>query len=91
MDKKVLIEKLKAGQEFEAKITNLLEYGAYLDIDGVKVVLNNKDFSDDNTPVYKIFNVGDTILITFKFISEHKEIIHVQVKNKYVKSKIGEI
>ena len=44
-----LIERLKAGETFDAKVTRLVYFGAYLSIDGVSVILRNQDFANDYT------------------------------------------
>lgn len=51
--------------EREAKVVKVLTYGAYVEIDGLVALLQNKDFSQDYTTVLDELNVGDTINVKF--------------------------
>lgn len=40
---------IKTGKEMKAKIVKILDHGAYLSINGVNVLMRNKDFSENGT------------------------------------------
>lgn len=69
-----LIEKLENGAQLEGTITKLLKYGAYLDIEGIQVVLKNVDFASDYTTVAEKHKVGDKILVKLNKINSNNKI-----------------
>ena len=69
-----LIEKLEAGQTFEATVVKFVYFGAYLVIDGVRVTLRNQDFSDDYTTVGDIYEVGDCLKVRLQRINQNRKI-----------------
>lgn len=58
-----LLEKMRTGESFPARITYIHEFGAYLSIEGVSVSIRNRDFSTDHTAVRDVYAVGDTIQV----------------------------
>lgn len=63
-------KRLKDGDIFDAKIINIFDHGALVDIDGFVGFLKNLDFSDDFTTVSEKHSVGDTIKVKLNNISE---------------------
>ena len=70
-----LIKKLEAGEEFDAKITHIEKFGAYLTIEGTSVVLRNMDFSTDHTIISDLYKVGDTIRVKLHRVASTKRIL----------------
>ncbi|MGL4373545.1 MAG: S1 RNA-binding domain-containing protein, partial [Turicibacter sp.] len=82
MERDQIIKRLEAGEVFEAKITRLIYFGAYLSIEGIPVMIRNQDFSVDYTTVGDFLEVGDTIRVKFLRINENMK-INVQAETKY--------
>ena len=74
--------RLLDGEAFNAKIINILKYGAYVEINGVTGLLKNTDFAEDYTAIDEILKLGDTIKVKWKKISSNNNIIFEAV-NKY--------
>lgn len=77
-----IIARLKEGESFEATITKIVYFGAYLMIDGISVILRNQDFSNDYTTVGDIYHEGDTILVSLLKVNDNMK-INVQAVEKY--------
>lgn len=77
-----VIERLKAGESFEATITKIVYFGAYLMIDNISVILRNQDFANDYTTVGDIYNEGDKIQVCLLKVNENMK-INVQAIEKY--------
>lgn len=77
-----LIKKLEAGEEFDAKITHIEPFGAYMKIKGVSVFMRNMEFSDDHTIISEMHKVGDVIRVKLFRITSTKQ-IRVQAIEKY--------
>lgn len=78
-----VIEELQSHPEgVVAMITRIKKFGAYLTYHGVPLILRNKDFSNDYTPVGAIKAKGDMLLVNLAEISEHKRIF-VKPVEKY--------
>ncbi|MDO4926091.1 MAG: S1 RNA-binding domain-containing protein [Turicibacter sp.] len=77
-----IIQRLKAGEVFEAKVIRLVYFGAYLSIDGVSVILRNQDFANDYTTVADVYKEGDRISVCHLKVNENLK-INVQAVNKY--------
>ena len=77
-----LIERLKAGETFDAKVTRLVYFGAYLSIDGVSVILRNQDFANDYTTVSDVYKEGDQISVCLLKVNDNLK-INVQAVTKY--------
>lgn len=77
-----LIERLKAGETFNAKITRLVYFGAFLSIEGISVILRNQDFANDYTTVSDVYKEGDQISVCFLKVNDNLK-INVQAVIKY--------
>ncbi|MBQ8993723.1 MAG: S1 RNA-binding domain-containing protein [Turicibacter sp.] len=77
-----IIKRLKDGETFEAKVTRLVYFGAYLSINGVSVILRNQDFSNDYTVVSDVYKEGDRIEVCYLRVNENQK-INVQAVTKY--------
>lgn len=85
-----IIKKLNSGKEVTVRITNILDYGAYCQVNGVSCFMLNEDFSRDTNRIKDICRVGDAVEVTLKKISEQGK-IYVQAKDKYCISKVKDI
>ena len=70
-----IIGRLKEGEMFNAQIINILNYGAYVEIDGVTGLLKNTDFAVDYTTIGEVLKVGDSVNVRLKKISENDRLI----------------
>lgn len=77
-----IIERLKNGEIFEATITGIVRYGAYVDINGIYALLRNVDFSDDHVKVGDVLKVGDKIRVRLQYVSENNR-LRVEAVEKY--------
>lgn len=77
-----LIAKLETGVEVETKITKVLPFGAYMEIDGVAVLIRNSDFAEDFTALREVKNVGDVLRVKLAKVTKNKRIL-VQAIEKY--------
>lgn len=77
-----IIERLKNGEIFEATITGIVRYGAYVDINGIYALLRNVDFSDDHVKVGDVLKVGDKIRVRLQHVSENNR-LRVEAVEKY--------
>lgn len=64
----MLVEGLEAGETYEAEITGMLPYGAYVSINEVYALLRNVDFSNGYIKVSDEHEIGDTIEVKLKNI-----------------------
>lgn len=78
-----IIEKLKSGQEFNAVISGLIGYGAFMDIHGVYALMKNSSFSESYAAVADVHNAGDTIRVRLKKVSDNGR-LEVEAVNKHV-------
>ncbi|WP_077368428.1 S1 RNA-binding domain-containing protein [Anaerosalibacter sp. Marseille-P3206] len=77
-----IIERLKNEEVFNATITCLMKYGAYVDIMGISAILKNSDFSDTHLKISDFFNIGDKIDVKFREINSNQK-INVESVQKY--------
>lgn len=70
-----LIERLEVGEQFKAKITKILPFGAYVNIQGVTALLRNRDFANDYITVKELKKVGDVVDVKLNRISKNKRIL----------------
>ncbi|MBC5995427.1 S1 RNA-binding domain-containing protein [Romboutsia hominis] len=81
--RKIVIEKLKSNEINKAKITKIINRGAYLSIYGVNGLITNCDFSCDYSSISDVYKEGDIIYgIEFRKISMDGRIC-VKKKEKY--------
>lgn len=77
-----LIAKLQGGAEYDATITHIERFGAYLSINGTSVFMRNMDFADDHTIISDMHKAGDTIKVKLFRVTSTKRIL-VQAVKKY--------
>lgn len=77
-----VMEELESGEVINAKVVNILPYGAYLEYKGASGLLKNVDFSRDHTAVEDILNLGDIINVKLKNVSDNGKIFF-EVVEKY--------
>lgn len=77
-----IIERLKNGEIFDATITGIIRYGAYVEINGIYAILRNIDFSDDYVKVGDVLKVGDKIKVRLNNVSQNNR-LRVEAVEKY--------
>lgn len=77
-----LAEEMKAGKTFQAEVTKILSYGAYMKIGPVSVQMLNVEFSEDYTTIKDILSVGDKVEVEFSKYTPNKN-LQVKAKTKY--------
>lgn len=77
-----VIKRLKEGEVFNATITGLVRYGAYVEMEGIYGLLKNSDFSEDHVNIRDVMNVGDTINVKLNNVSMNNRIT-VEPVQKY--------
>lgn len=60
-----------SGKVFHAKITRFVDYGAFLDVNGVSGILRTTDFSTDHSEIPEYYKIGDTIPVVCRDISSN--------------------
>ena len=70
---KSTIENLRKGPA-EAKFTKFTNFGAFMDIDGVSVIMRNKDFSDDFLQIKNHHDIGDILKVKINDINGQNRI-----------------
>lgn len=75
-----VVERLTEGEVFTSQVINVLNYGAYVEIDGVTGLLKNVDFADDYTTVGEVLKVGDKVNVKLKKISTNERLIFEAVE-----------
>lgn len=78
-----VFERLNSGEPVSATISGLVNYGAYIEIDGIYALLKNSDFSDDHVPVKDVLTVGDSLLVRLKKVSEGEKVA-VEAVTKHI-------
>lgn len=79
----IIIEKLKKQEVSKARITKIINRGAYLSIYGVNALIRNCDFSCDHSSIEDIYKEGDIIDgIEFRKISKNGRVC-VKKNEKY--------
>lgn len=77
-----IITRLKLGETFNATVTKIVYFGAYLTINDVTVILRNQDFANDYTTVGDVYKEGDMIHVSLLKVNENMK-INVQAVEKY--------
>lgn len=77
-----LIERLEVGETFKAKITKILKFGAYVNVQGVTALIRNTDFANDYVTIDELKKPGDIIEVKLNKISENNK-ISVEAVEKY--------
>lgn len=68
--KERLIARASNGQVLDAKIVKMMNFGAFVEVDGVSGILRTTDFSTDHSEVDEYYKVGDTVKVLCRDISE---------------------
>lgn len=76
----IIIERLQNGEVFSAHIVNILNYGAYVEIQGVTGLLKNADFAEDYTSISDVLKGGEVINVKLKKISSNNKLIFEAVE-----------
>lgn len=61
-----IVTRLQEGEVMNAKVVNLLRYGAFVEIQGVTGLLKNQDFASDHTAVKDILKIGDSVNVKLR-------------------------
>lgn len=61
---------LENGEEKDAIITGLLSYGAYVSVDGLHAIIKNSDYSDGYIEISEELEIGSTIKVRLRNVSE---------------------
>lgn len=77
-----LAYRMENGETVEAKIVKFVRFGAYLRYKGVSMLLQNKDFSEDLMSVEEVHELGDTIEVKLRRVTEGGRMI-VEAVNKH--------
>lgn len=59
-----------SGKTLRAKITKMMDFGAFVEVNGVSGVLRTVDFSSDHSEIPEYYNEGDFIEVVCKDISD---------------------
>lgn len=70
-----LAYRMESGETVEAKIVKFVRFGAYLRYKGVSMLLQNKDFSEDLQTVEEVHNLGDTIEVKLRRVTDGGRLI----------------
>lgn len=82
LERDAMINRLEAGEEVEAKIVKLLNFGAYLDIEGVTALIRNQDWAEDYTSMREVLKIGEKIKVKLRKITANKRVF-VEALEKY--------
>lgn len=69
-----VLQRLLAGEVLEGTITNIVSFGAYVEIKGVPGLLKNYNFASDTTLIREVKSEGDTVAVKFHKQSENGKI-----------------
>ncbi len=70
------------------KIEKILDWGAYININGTQAKALNKDIFIDNTRIFEVFKEGD-IIENLKFKPNEKSVLEVELEVKLTGPKVG--
>lgn len=65
----------EAGRTFRAKIVKFMDFGAFVEINGISGVLRTTDFSSDHSEVSEYYNIGDRVEVVCKEVGENGRIV----------------
>lgn len=84
-----LVEKLKRGESTKAQITRIMDFGAFVDIEGFPALIRNQDFSEDYATLADVHKKGDFIEVVLNHVTSGGR-LYLNPKSKHeTKSKIG--
>lgn len=81
-----IIERLKNAEVFRATITGIVNYGAYVEMEGIYGLLKNTDFSDDHVSVGDVLKMGDTIDVKLLKVSVNNRLTVEPVRKHVLKT-----
>lgn len=70
-----LAYRMEKGETVSAKIVKFVRFGAYLRYKGVSMLLQNKDFSEDLETVEEVHQLGDTIEVKLRRVTDGGRLI----------------
>lgn len=94
-----ILNRLKSGEVFSARVINPQKYGAYIEIEGVLTgILKNLDFAENHITVKEVLQKGDIVNVKLKKITNNGK-LNFEAVTKYKPSssiefdsfKIGDI
>ena len=77
-----VVERLEKGEVMVGKVINILNYGAYIDINGVTGLMKNIDFSSDATKTEEVLRLDMDIEVRLKAYSPVGKLLF-EPKEKY--------
>lgn len=80
--REILIYKLETGDVIEATVYKIAPFGCYLRYHDIPLILRNKDFSTDYTPVADVLHRGDVIKCRLVEVSKSRRVF-VAPEEKY--------
>ena len=72
-----MLQDLASGKEMEGTILSFVNYGAYVEVNGVVGLLKNTDFSVDYSEIREYHNAGDTLTVKCKEVTNEGKIFWV--------------
>lgn len=66
-----LVTRFLNEEVIPAKIVHFVKFGAYVEIDGVSMLLQNENFSTDYTSIREVHEIGDEIKVKLSHISQN--------------------
>lgn len=82
IEREAMVKRLEAGEVVNAKIAKLLNFGAYVDIEGVTALIRNQDFAEDYTTMKELKEVGDVIEVKLRKVSSNGRVF-VEATTKF--------
>lgn len=67
--------RMENGETVEAKIVKFVRFGAYLRYKGISMLLQNKDFSEDLETVEEVHEIGDSIQVKLRRVTDGGRLI----------------
>lgn len=71
IERKPILEKLHNGESVRGIVTKILNYGAYINCNGVSGFIKNSDFSTDGTCVKDVLSEGEYINVKLRYINSN--------------------
>lgn len=88
--KQDLLNRLEAGEHFDAKIINIVKFGAYVEVNGISGLIKNNKFSADFTPIKEVHSEGDVIKVELDHVSKNGK-IQLRAVDKYTNPTIIDV
>lgn len=85
-----ILDRLKNGEVFSAKVINPQKYGAYVEIEGVLTgILKNLDFAENHITVKEVLQKGDIVNVRLKKITSNGKLNFEAITKYKSNSSIG--